>query len=193
MTLDELKNYLLINSLQYFVGADDIEVTDEVLEGLVKRALTTYANWRPLFTEIELDIDNYTTIIKIDKEGRRILNIIDLYFFDPILSGEGGKVRWSWDYNKDNGLFRTEITGSYIAEALVMGRLEDFDESNVELMEMILGLYMMYVGSSRKAFTFGDQPFENDGADIYADGKELWENTLESLKNEQDNWYLSIL
>jgi hypothetical protein len=193
MTLDDIREYLLINSLQYFIGADDIEVTDEVLQGLVQRALTTYANWRPLHTQTELYISDYVSTIKYDSEGRRIQNIINLYFFEPILAGNSGAVPWNWDYNKDNGQFRTEITGTYTLEILVAGKLEDYDTETSELMEMILGLYMMYIGSSRKAFTFGDQPFENDGADIYADGKELWETTLESLKTEQDNWYLSIL
>lgn len=193
MTLESLKDYLLINSLQYFIGTDDIEVTDEVLTQLSVRALKTYASWRPLFKETEVDIDSYTTTLKIDTEGRRILNVINLYFFQPILAGEAGAVPWSWDYNRDNGLFRTEITGRYKLEILAMGELEDYDESNIELLDMLLGLYMMYIGSSRKAFTFGDQPFENDGADIYSDGKELWETTLESLKTEQDNWYLGIL
>lgn len=193
MTIDGLRDYLLINSLQYFIGADDIEVTDEVLQGLVKRALTTYANWRPLHYQSEVKVDGYTSYIKLDDKGRRILNVINLYFFEPILAGEAGAVPWSWDYNKDNGQFRTEITGRYTMELLVMGTLEDYDDTTIELMDMIQALYMMYVGSSRKSFNFGDQPFENDGADLYADGKELWETTLESVKTEQDNWYLSIL
>ncbi len=193
MTLDSLREYLLINSLQYFIGIDDIEVDDVVLSGLVKRAISTYANWRPLFKQSDFSVSEYTTIMKYDTEGRRILSVVDLYFFDPILAGPSGRIQWSWDYNKDNGLFRTEITGSYIAELLVEGTLEDYDSTNTELIEMILGLYMMYVGSSRKSFSFGDQPFENDGSELYSEGKELWENTLESLKTEQDNWYLSIL
>ena len=192
MTLDSLKEYLLINSLQYFVGTD-IEVTDEVLSGLVQRALTTYTNWRPLHYQTEVQINEYVSTIKEDDKGRRIQNIINLFFFEPILAGDSGAVTWSWDYNRDNGQFRTAITGSYVLEVLVAGTLEDYDEQTIELMDMILALYMMYVGSSRKSFTFGDQPFENDGAELHSDGKELWDNTLESLKNEQDNWYLSIL
>jgi len=193
MTLDGIKDYLLINSLQYFIGADDIEVTDEVLKGLVERALVVYSNWRPLHSQTQLEITDYVTYVKTDSEGRRILNIVDLYFFEPILAGQDGKIDWDWDYNKDNGQLRIEITGTYIAETLVQMSLEDIDNSHPEFLEMVLALYMMYIGSSRKSFNFGDQPFENDGQEIYSDGKELWENTLEQLKTEQDNWYLSIL
>lgn len=193
MTYDELKDYLLVNSLQYFIGADDIEVTDDVLKGLVNRALKTYANWRPLVVQQEIQCTDYVTNFKYDNQNRRILNVINLYYFEPILMTEQGAVTWNWDYFKDNGQFRTAVLGNYTFELMVMPILDDMDESHPEFTEMILGLYMMYVGSSRKSFTFGDQPFENDGAELYADGKELWETTLESLKNEQDNWYLAIL
>jgi len=193
MTIEELKDYLLINSFQYFIGADDIEVTDEVLNGLVKRALNNYINWRPLRVQEDILADNYVTEIKFDSKNRRILDIIALYFFSPILSGEQGKVDWDWDYEKDSGRFRTEVTGSYIAEMLVLPTLEDLDETHPEFLDLVQGLYMMYVGAQRKSFSFGDQPFENDGADLYSDGKELYENTLEKIKGEQDNWYYAIL
>lgn len=193
MTLEELKDYLLINSLQYFIGSDDIEVTDEVLQGLVKRAFISYSNWRPLLVQEEIQSTEYNTIIKLDSKERRILDITALYFFAPILSGEEGKVTWDWSYEKDSGLFQTQVMGTYIAEMLVLPTLEDMDESHPEFFELVLGLYMMYVGSSRKSFHFGDQPFENDGSELYSDGKQLYEETLEKLKTNQDNWYYSIL
>lgn len=193
MTLDELKDYLLINSLQHFIGADDIEVTDEVLQGLVKRAVTHYTNWRPHHVQDTIAITEYVTFMKHDSQDRRILNVINLYYYEPILMTEQGAVDWNWDYSKDNGQFRTAVLGNYMFELLVQPTLADLDDTHPEFMDMIMGLYMMYVGSSRKSFTFGDQPFENDGAELYGDGKELWETTLESLKTEQDSWYLSIL
>lgn len=193
MTLDELKDYLLVNSLQHFIGADDIEVNDEVLQGLVKRAITFYSNWRPLHVQDEIQVLDYVSFIKTDSQDRRILNVINLFYFEPILMTEQGAVTWNWDYNKDNGQFRSAVVGSYTFEMLVQPTLADMDYSHPEFLDMVQGLYMMYVGSSRKSFTFGDQPFDNDGSELYADGKELWETTLESLKNEQDNWYLAIL
>jgi len=193
MTITELNDYLLINSLQYFIGPDDIEVTQEVLNGLIQRALTTYSQWRPLFYQTTISLTTYVTEIKFDDQNRRIQNITNIYYFEPILSGESGSLQFDWDYNKDNGQFRSGVTGTFIAEVLVSGSLADYDTNTIELMDLIQALYMMYIGSSRKAFTFGEQPFENDGSELYSDGKELWDNTLESLKNEQDNWYLSIM
>jgi len=193
MNLLEIKDYLLINSFQYFIGQDDIEVTDEVLLGLIKRALTFYANWRPLFVQDEIQVTEYVSFFKTDTQNRRILNVIDLYYFQPILMTEPMPVTWNWDYSKDNGQFRTSVIGKYIFELLVQPTLNDMDESHPEFLDLVLGLYMMYVGSSRKSFSFNDQPFSNDGSELYGDGKELFDNTLNVLKNEQNNWYLSIL
>jgi len=193
MTIVDLKDYLLINSLQYFVGADDIEVTDEILEGLIKRAISVYSNWRPLFVENNIEIRKNVTYMKQDEKGRNILNITNLYYYLPIMMGEQQAIDWNWDWDRSSGMLRTIITGKFVAEMLIQPKFEDMTESDHEFLEMVLGLYMMYVGSSRKAFSFGDQPFENDGTDIHSDGKELYENTVEALKSEQDNWYLSIL
>jgi hypothetical protein len=188
-----VKDYLLVNSNQYFVGEENIEVTEEVLEQLIRRTLVHYGQWRPLYINETIEVTDYNTYIKESLDGHRILGIRSMYYYQPILSDEQGKVDWEWDYNKDNGLLRSAVKGKYYVELLVEPKLEDIDFTNVEFLELLLAQYLMYVGASRKAFSFGDQPFENDGADIYSDGKELWEQTLESLRTEQDNWYMAIV
>ena len=192
MVLTDIKEYLLVNSLQYFIGQDDIEVTDEVLVKLTERALSFYSNWRPLFIEEEVDITEYTMTLKTTTDGHRILSVQEIYYYQPILGGAESKVDWDWDYNSSNGLFRSQIQGNYTFELLIAPILADLEMQDVEFLDLLQSLYLMYVGESRKAFNLGEQPFENDGSDIYSDGKELWETTLESLQNEQQNWYLAI-
>ena len=192
MILNDIKEYLLVNSLQYFIGQDDIEVQDKVLEQLANRAMYFYSNWRPLFMQESYSINAYTTTLKYTTVGKRILNVQNLFYIEPILTGEQDAVSWNWDYNKDNGLFRIEIQGSYIFELLVAPELSDLDVYNIEFLDLVLALYLQYIGSSRKAFTLSEQPFENDGADIYSAGQELWDKTIEALQTEQGNWYLAI-
>lgn len=192
MILNDIKEYLLVNSLQYFIGQDDIEVQDKVLEQLANRAMYFYSNWRPLFMQESYSINAYTTTLKYTTVGKRILNVQNLFYLEPILTGEQDAVSWNWDYNKDNGLFRIEIQGSYIFELLVAPELSDLDVYNIEFLDLVLALYLQYIGSSRKAFTLSEQPFENDGADIYSAGQELWDKTIEALQTEQGNWYLAI-
>ncbi len=192
MILTDIKEYLLVNSLQYFIGQDDIEVTDEVLTQLSSRAISFYSNWRPLFVQEEIYIDSYNKILKTTDSGKRILNVQNIYYMEPILGGTASSIDWDWDYNKDNGLFRAQVQGTYIFELLVNNELSDLDMTNIEFLDLLQALYLMYIGSSRKSFNLSDQPFENDGNDIYTAGQELWEKTLESLQNEQQNWYLAI-
>ena len=192
MVLDDIKEYLLVNSLQHFIGQDDIEVTDEVLSGLSKRALSFYSNWHPLMVEEEISMNAYNITLKEIDNGNRILNVQNIYYVQPILGGKESAVEFDWTYNKDNGLLRTQVQGRYHFELLVVSELSDLDFSNTEFLDLMQALYLMYVGSSRKAFVLGDQPFDNDGADIYSAGQELWDSTIEALKNEQDNWYLAI-
>ena len=192
MILSDIKEYLLVNSLQYFIGADDIEVTDEVLIQLSNRATHFYSNWRPLFFQEKINIDSYTSTLKETSAGKRILNIQNIYYFEPILGGIDAKVDWDWDYNKDNGFLRVQIQGTYTFELLVKNDLDDLDMTNIEFLDLLLALYLQYIGSSRKSFNLSDQPFENDGTEIYQAGQELWDKTLESLQNEQQNWYLAI-
>ena len=192
MILSDIKEYLLVNSFQYFIGQDDIEVTDEVLTQLSNRALSFYANWRPLFIQESRYVPEYTSTIKLTNDNKRILNIQSLYYMEPILGRQSLRVEFDWDYNKDNGLFRCMLPSTYIFELLVAPELEDLDTFQIEFMDLLQALYLMYVGSSRKSFNLSDQPFENDGQDVYQAGQELWDKTLESLQNEQQNWYNAI-
>lgn len=192
MVLADIKEYLLVNSLQYFIGQDDIEVTDEVLENLSLRALSYHSNWRPILVQEEIYINDYNITLKTTDMGNRILNVQNLYYIEPMLGGSESAVTFNWDYNKDNGLFRAQIQGRYVFELLVVSELSDIDMTNIEFLDLMQGLYLMYIGSSRKAFALSEAPFENDGSELYDAGKELWDDTLEALKNEQDSWYMAI-
>ena len=190
MTISELNEYLRINSLQYFVG-DDIEVTETILSGLVKRSLRVYGNYRPIDIATRLQINAYSQPLR-EIDGRKIISLSSLSYVDRILD-PSSNVPFDWTWSRDSGIVRCAFSGSFYAEALVMPILDDIDFDQTEFLDMTQGLYMMYVGQSRKGFSLGDLPFENDGTDIYGDGKELYETTLQNLGEVNDNWYLSIV
>ena len=189
MTITELNEYLHINSLQYFVG-DDIEVTEEILSGLVKRSLNVYGNYRPILLEAREYISAYSHKMST-LDGRKITNIQSISYIDKILD-RNADVPFDWQWSRESKVLRMQAGGSYHVEALVMPILDDIDYDQTEFLDMTQGLYMMYVGQSRKGFTLGELPFENDGQDVYNDGKELYETTIQELGEVNDNWYLSI-
>ncbi len=192
MILSDIKEYLLVNSLQYFIGEEDIEVTDTVLTQLSNRALAFHSNWKPVLVEEYMHINDYNITLLYTASGKKILNVQSIYYIQPMLGGVQSKVDFDWDYDTGNGLFRTEIQGHYFFEFLVPTELENLTMLDIEYLDLLLALYLMYIGSSRKAFELSEQPFANDGADIYQAGADLWESTLESLKNDQQSWYKAI-
>lgn len=190
MNITELNEYIRINSLQYFVG-DDIEVTEEILSGLVKRSINVYGNYRPMLITTRLYIPAYS--YKLDSiDGRKITNITSVSYLDRIIDPTSD-IDFPWDWNRDSKILRCAFSGNYHIEAMVMPKLEDIDYDQTEFLDLTQGLYMMYVGQTRKGFTLGDLPFENDGSEIYTDGKELYEKTIEQLSEVNSNWYLSIV
>ncbi len=139
-----------------------------------------------------MSINSYNTTLLYTDSGKKILNIQKIYYMRPMLGGNSALVAFDWDYDTGNGLLRTQNMGSYFFECLVSTELEDLTMLDIEYLDLLLALYLMYVGSSRKAFNLSEQPFENDGADIYQSGQDLWDKTLEELQNSQQSWYKAI-
>jgi len=189
MTIQELNEYLRINSLQFFVG-DDIEVTDEILTGLARRSLTKYGQYRPIPKHTYEQIQGRSHFIKTI-EDRKVVNIQSISYVDKMIDPKSD-VDFPWTFSVDSGELRIPIAGSFYIESLVAPKLEDIDFDCIEFLDMTQGLFMMYIGQSRKGFSLSELPFENDGADVYADGKELYESTIEKLSEVNSNWYLAI-
>jgi hypothetical protein len=194
MTLEEINEYCFLNSNQYFVGQDNIEMKTPILQGIIKRALKHYGNYRPIQYRNKLTIPS-NKIIK-DFDGRKIETIREIYMIDPLISGfEDGKIPMPYEFNqRTKTLLMLMSSGgeTYIVDALVRPILDDITYDDELFLDMVLGQYMMYIGESRKAFALSDLPFENDGSEIYADGKELFENALEELKEENSTWWYAI-
>lgn len=192
MTLQELKDYLLVNSLQYFIGARDIEVTDDVLAGLIKRGLAAYGNHRSLFLQTEpTSVTAYQHDLKL-YEGRKVIGVSEIYMYEPMMAGNEGKVVYDWEFFRDTGKLHIQFSGTYIMKLWAMPLLADLDFDNIEFLDMMQGLYLMYVGSARKSFKLDELPFSNDGEDLYSEGKELYDTTLQQLQEVHDNWYNAI-
>jgi len=190
MTIKELDEYLFINSNQYFLGHENIEVKPKVLQGIVKRALMYFGNARPkIWRKYNFNILSEKTIIT-EVDGRFVVDIHEIYLTDPVYFETPVTFKWNFD-NRNNFLW-SMFTGTYNIDFIVKPTLEDINYNDQEFLDMCLGLYLMYVGEARKAFNLSELPFENDGSDLYSDGKELFENTKESLQEENSSWYLAI-
>jgi len=190
MKIEELEEYLFINSNQYFLGYENIEVKREVLNGLIKRALMYYGNARPkLYRVYGYEVKKEKSIIK-EVDGRPVVNILGIYMTDPVFFNQ--KVDFFWEYDYRNNFLWVKFTGEFNIDFLVKPILEDITYNDYEFLDMLLGFYLMYVGEARKAFILDGLPFSNDAAELYEVGKELFENARERLEEENSSWQFAI-
>ena len=189
MTLKELNEYLLVNTNQWFIGAQNIEVKEDVLIGLTKRALSYYQNHNPFkYRAHNFSITtNDMRLAVID--GRPIIGVHSIYYSDPIYTDTK---MTDYEFNPRNKSLKTMLTGIYHIDFLVKPIIDDITYDDEIFLDMMLGLYLMYVAEVRKGFKLNDLPFENDADELYAEGKEIFNEARERLNEEDNSWYLAI-
>lgn len=190
MTLKELSDYLLINTNQYYIGAENIEVTPEVLKGISKRALSVYSNAKPKrYRKYNFKITKeITNLFEID--NREIVNILQIYMSDPVFFEV--TVPFNWEYDVRNHILFAQMQGDVVIDFLVKPNLDDISYDDMEFLNMVTGLYLMYIAEVRKGFKLDELPFSNDADELYSEGKELFENTRDQIQEETGGWYFAI-
>jgi len=192
MTIEELNEYVLVNSNQYYIGESNVEVDLPVLSGLVTRALSIFGNYRPVVSYSEINIDSQEQKIKTHN-GSDVLNISNLYVTHPMLTQEPIEVSTTWKYIRDNNtLYTSLMTGSVYAKIFTIPKLDDIGYSELQFLNIVIGLYLQYIGSVRKGFTLDDIPISNDGSELYAKGEELVAKAIEDLQTFDSTWYTAI-
>ena len=191
MTLDELSNYLAINSNQYYIGSENIEVTDDVLQGLSQRGLGIYGNYRPSLILEQININSNPQVFsKIN--GRDVISIKNLYLINPTLVEKAEPVDFSYKFVKETKTMYTNFFGIYWAEVLVVPILDEISIAEIDFLNIMIALYIKYIASVRKGFTIEGLPFNNDAVELYSQGQELLNNTLQNLESSNSNWYLAV-
>jgi len=199
MTLKELREYLFINSNQYFVGEKNLGVDDRVLSGLIKRALMYYGNAKPKkYMIYGYNIQSERTVIKflqgnysvgsdnVNLNTKEVVNILGIYLADPVYFNQKIDIPWKFDIR--NKILWIPLYGTFNIEFLIKPTLEDISFDDIEFLDMCLGLYMMYVAKTRKSFTLSELPFANDSDEMYNEGKELLENARQQVEEETGSW-----
>jgi len=197
LTKEEVYNYILVNTNQYFVGKENFEITDPVLDGLIKRALNIWGDYNPVYVISPVFIDSHK--IKLEKIEdnfgitRRILNINEIYFNDYTKnlwpnSKNMLKVPYNWKYDSVKNILYFSAPGEYFyIEALCTPELEDINSNETLFLELMLGLALIYIGHNRTDFALSELPF--DIRDLRDEGEQLVEKVLDELKGvTNDGW-----
>lgn len=189
MTLQELKQKILNLSAQYIMG-EDIEITDEVFADIVDSVLEVYSQYKPLRKTAKINVtDHYFKIPEYD--GHKVLNIEKLWLVDPV-KVPGAPEYTQWSFNETSKTLKTLMTGNFYARLWLKWELEDLQVLDDVLQDMILGKFLITLGTYRSNFTLQDLPFENNAEDLKSTGQDLYNNAYEALTNTHQDWWLAI-
>jgi len=198
MTKEEVFNYILVNTNQYFVGAENFEIKPPVLDGLLWKALNIWGDYNSVNVIEPIHIQNKIKIETItDKFGikRIVKNIADIYVQDytqlPFSDAKHTlKVPFSWKYNSISKILFSGFEGLYYIEALCTPVLDDIKSNETLFLELITGLALEYIGHNRNDFALSELPFDiRDLSDL---GSEKVEKVKEELESSGGNWYEAI-
>jgi len=194
MTKTELMDYILVNTNQYFVGLENFEIKEPILDGLLKRAFGIYGKYNPVTILAPVLISS--TYMKfntmVDELGieRTVQNISGIFYSNfrtyPADVRDDLKVMWRWEFDKTRKILNTsfsnfDASSTYYIEFLCNPVLEDINYDDTLFLDLITALSYIYIGHNRNDFALSELPF--DITDLRDEGKEMFDNVMEALKS----------
>jgi len=195
MTLQELKQKLLVLSNLYYMGEENLILPDEAIEIIAERALSIYNQYRNkeliVRQNIQMGPNKFDTIIDHDGKTRRVFGVKSIHITPPYLNPQPAPFNWKFD--RQTHILFSQLAGTFYIVCLVENLLEDIDPiQDKEYIDLALGIFYQFAVEPFKGFQLSELPFENDASELYEQGKELVENTIEKLEETHSNWYLAI-
>jgi len=202
VTKEEVFNYILVNTNQYFVGKENFEINENVLDGLIWKALNIWGKYYPIYVIAPIAIHSRHLKLKTlkDKFGvERIIRGITGIFYNDFTKNYIGDVKesyrviWQWKYDDVRNVLITPINDGmiYYIEALCNPVLEDINKTETLFLELMTGLSLIYIGHNRTDFALSELPF--DIRDLRDEGQQIVDKVIEDLeKNEEGNWSEAI-
>jgi hypothetical protein len=202
MTKEQVYNYILVNTNQYFVGSENFEINPDVLDGLIWKALNIWGEYYPIYviapvalTSTKLQLSQLQ-----DSHGiiRYIRGVTDIFFDDYTkVYFEGArdayKVQFQWRYDDVRNVLMTPINDGtiYYIEALCTPVLEDVNPTETLFLELMVGLSLVYIGHNRTDFALSELPF--DIRDLRDEGQQIIDRVKEELeKGDDSSWTYAI-
>jgi hypothetical protein len=198
MTKEQVYNYILVNTNQYFVGSENFEINDKVLDGLIWKALNIWGEYNPVYAIAPIRMDSYQ--IKLDTitdkfgKTRNVININNIYINDynkmPCIGAKDAfKVPFQWKYDDVSNILYVSFPDNqiYYVEGLCTPLLDDINPNDTNFLELMVGLALVYIGHNRTDFALSELPFEI--RDLRDEGQQIIDKVLEDLKeNGTPKW-----
>lgn len=201
--LNDLIDFLLLNSGQYIGGLEYTMIDQEKLLKLIKFELNVYSRYIPNEKSITTSLyPTKTFTLKRDGFIPEIISRIRYSDFEPVYFYTtrrfGDIPRTYWEYQKPVLLFQGFV-GRYTIDYTVN---HEYDEENlefptlnfgdVEFLNLCLGRFITAVGKGRRTLITQDFPLTTDAEQMSSEGQMIYQDALDNLKNGA-NFYLSAI
>jgi len=204
MTKEEVLDYIFVNTNQYFVGIENFEIKEPILDKLLQRALNIYSEYKSVDVLVPIKISSkrmkFKTIQDEFGDERTIKNITGIYMNDwrnfPLEQAkENFKIPWNYQFDKNRKVlicsFGNMSSEPYYIAFLCHMILDDITDQDVEFLDLITALAYIYIGHNRNDFALSELPF--DITDLRDTGQTLLDETIAKLKESgNSDWWKAI-
>lgn len=204
--------YVLLESGQFLIGADTIELDSTKFETIVKRVLGIYNKYHPI--DVLHDLVLLDTIYTFTGTPTPIFisdvipigTALPAITFYGISSFSGNaldiKQTFVWKYNRPTlyvpAAGQYNITAVYTHQITTVPNsspatkeILTIDETDEYFLKLLTGYFLIGLGRSRRAFTLQDLPVTADAADIVGEGITIITEGTQALQEVGSKFYLA--
>lgn len=217
MTLKEIFNRVLVESGQFVVSADMIELDVDRFLVLVKATLGTVNKFDPVEKKFNLDLSgrhfkftpethdllgNLVGIPEriVDLIPVRVTGVYPSYMreFDRHKSEYlSDKIPYPWDYRKPD--LHVPVNGQYELHAIYNHQIvknaetkewecDTISDVDDDFFQLLTGKFLKGLGKSRRAFTLNELPITTDADQLVSEGQEMEDKAIENLEEDAKFW-----
>lgn len=215
MKLTEIFEHVLIESGQFLIPSEKLELKIDPFRMLAARVLGDYTPYKPLVVNRNLDITGsrqFTFTEANTPEGVpewisdlvpiRVSGVYPFYLRRDQTQSTELEIKSQYPYKYRKPTLTVPIEGTYDVERVHYHKLigtspETYEipqlglHHDEEFFDMLTGRFMMALGRSRTAFTLQPIEISTDAETLTSEGKDLYESTKNDLEENKSKFYLA--
>ena len=216
MTLDEMFDRIIIETGQFQIPRDRVELDIPRFKTLVERVVGIYNGYSPVNIHLYKNLTSrqYTFTAENTPEGIpeyiveaipvRISGVVPFLIntYNRPTETVSPKIEYPYVYRKPT--LTVPASAEYDLHVLLkhkVTRIPDSDTESYEVVtisddedefiDLLTAKFLIGLGRSRRAFTLQEIPLVSDAADLVSEGKELEAEAMENLIENKGKWYLA--
>jgi hypothetical protein len=218
MTLQEIFERVMIDSGQFLISIDEIELDVPRFKILVQHSLAFYSRYSPIVDHILVDIENSESRQFVFTESMyrygipnyisdlipiRISGVVPYYLreYDRPRSNIDIKVEFPWVYRRP--ILTVPTNAQFDVKAVYHHKLrnigtdqsplwdiQSISDEDQEFFDLVAGRFMIAIGRNRRAFTIQELPIQVDASTMVDEGKTKEETAKREIQENKIKFYL---